>query len=29
MLITELKAKESILALATGKVFVINCHGCR
>ena len=29
MLITELKAKETILALATGKVFVINCHGCR
>ena len=29
MLITELKAKETILSLATGKVFVINCHGCR
>ena len=29
MLITELKAKETILALASGKVFVINCHGCR
>ena len=29
MLITELKAKETIEALATGKVFIINCHGCR
>ncbi len=29
MLITELKAKETILSLATGKVFIINCHGCR
>jgi len=29
MLITELKAKETILSLAAGKVFVINCHGCR
>ena len=29
MLITELKAKETIQALASGKVFVINCHGCR
>ena len=29
MLITELKAKETILSLAEGKVFVINCHGCR
>ncbi len=29
MLITELKAKETIEALATGKVFVINCHGCK
>ena len=29
MLITELKAKETILSLAQGKVFVINCHGCK
>ena len=29
MLITELKPKETILSLITGKVFVINCHGCK
>ena len=29
MLITELKAKEAIAAVATGKVFIINCHGCK
>ncbi len=29
MLITELKAKETVEALATGKVFIINCHGCK
>ena len=29
MLITELKAKETIASLASGKVFIINCHGCR
>ncbi len=29
MLITELKAKETIESLASGKVFIINCHGCR
>ena len=29
MLITELKAKEAIEALVTGKVFIINCHGCK
>ena len=29
MLITELKATETILSEITGKVFVINCHGCR
>ena len=29
MLITELKAKETILNLAPGKVFIINCHGCK
>ena len=29
MLITELKAKETLDSLVQGKVFVINCHGCR
>ena len=29
MLITELKNKEAILSLIEGKVFVINCHGCK
>ncbi len=29
MLITQLKAPEAIEKLATGKVFVINCHGCK
>ena len=29
MLITELKAKETILSLIKGKVFIINCHGCK
>ena len=29
MLITQLKAKEAIEALAKGKVFIINCHGCK
>ena len=29
MLITELKAKETILSLAAGKVFIINCQGCK
>ena len=29
MLITELKAKETILSYTGGKVFIINCHGCR
>jgi len=29
MLITELKAKETIAQLASGKVFIINCHGCK
>ena len=29
MLITELKAKETILSLTCGKVFIINCHGCK
>ena len=29
MLITELKEKEAILPLISGKVFIINCHGCK
>ena len=29
MLITELKSKETVRALIKGKVFVINCHGCK
>ncbi len=29
MLITQLKDKETIVSLLSGKVFVINCHGCR
>ena len=29
MLITELKAKETILSLTDGNVFLINCHGCK
>ena len=29
MLITELKNKEILDSLTTGKVFVINCHGCK
>ena len=29
MLITELKSKEAITGLLTGKVFIINCHGCK
>ncbi len=29
MLITELKAKDAILSSINGKVFVLNCHGCR
>ena len=29
MLITELKAKETIESLVNGKVFIINCHGCK
>ncbi len=29
MLITNLKEKETILSLVTGKVFIINCHGCK
>ena len=29
MLITELKPRETIEALITGKVFIVNCHGCK
>ena len=29
MLITQLKAREAIDALISGKVFIINCHGCK
>ena len=29
MLITEMKAPEKLLSLITGKVFLINCHGCK
>lgn len=29
MLITELKTKEAIHSLTEGKVFIINCHGCK
>ncbi|HBA50072.1 MAG TPA: 5,10-methylene tetrahydromethanopterin reductase [Lachnospiraceae bacterium] len=29
MLITQLKPKETIASLVEGKVFVINCHGCK
>jgi len=29
MLITELKNKDYIQSLAAGKVFILNCHGCK
>ena len=29
MLITQLKDREAIDALAAGKVFIVNCHGCK
>lgn len=29
MLITQLKAKETIESLVKGDVFIINCHGCK
>ena len=29
MLITELKSKETILSLISGKAFILNCHGCK
>lgn len=29
MLITQMKAKETIVSLVSGKVFIINCQGCK
>ena len=29
MLITELKEKEALTSLIHGKVFLLNCHGCK
>lgn len=29
MLMTKLKSKETIASLASGKVFIVNCHGCK
>ncbi|MDO4622623.1 MAG: methylenetetrahydrofolate reductase C-terminal domain-containing protein [Eubacteriales bacterium] len=29
MLMTKMKAKEAIASVADGKVFIINCHGCK
>ena len=29
MLITQMKSKEDIMAMISGKVFIVNCHGCR
>ena len=29
MLMTNLKSKEAIASLVSGKVFIINCHGCK
>ena len=29
MLMTKLKSEEVIGSLASGKVFIINCHGCK
>jgi len=29
MLITELKSKQAIATAVKGKVFIINCHGCK
>jgi len=29
MLITQLKSKDDILALAKGKTFIVNCEGCK
>ncbi len=29
MLMTKLKSKEDLASLTCGKVFIINCHGCK
>ena len=29
MLITRLKSEETITSLCSGKVFIVNCHGCK
>ena len=29
MLITEIKAREALNSLTDGKVFILNCHGCK
>lgn len=29
MLMTQMKSKETLESLISGKVFVINCHGCK
>lgn len=29
MLITQMKDKEALTALLKGKVFIVNCHGCK
>ena len=29
MLMTKMKAKETLASLISGKVFIINCHGCK
>jgi len=29
MLMTKLKSKEDLASLTRGKVFIINCHGCK
>ena len=29
MLITQLKARETLDKLVAGKVFIVNCHGCK
>lgn len=29
MLMTKLKSKEALASLTSGKVFIINCHGCK
>ncbi|HAL88120.1 MAG TPA: 5,10-methylene tetrahydromethanopterin reductase, partial [Clostridiales bacterium] len=29
MLMTKLKSEEVIGSLASGKVFILNCHGCK